>query len=30
VACGRQKVLVRDVCGLSRLAEGQQDEVGSQ
>ncbi|MCC7253587.1 Crp/Fnr family transcriptional regulator [Hyphomicrobium sp.] len=25
VACGRQKVLVRDPCGLSRLAEGRHD-----
>jgi len=25
VACGRQKILVRDLCGLSRLAEGQSD-----
>lgn len=25
VACGRQKLLVRDLCGLSRLAEGRHD-----
>jgi CRP-like cAMP-binding protein len=30
VACGRQKVLVRDICGLSRLAEGERSEADPQ